>query len=198
MSPNNANNERDSLKGQVKFQRAMIAGLIGVIFVQLGLQAYTLMTSKELVMPPEVRRPYEIGSNYANSDYLSDMASYVLDKVLTVTPETVDYNNKIIMKMAHPDGAATLKTSLDAAALAVKKDRITTIWIPRNEKISEKAKTVEVMGQMKTYIADKLTSQHDKSYLVQFNITTSGRLYVSKVEEVVKRDSSAVKPAAQS
>lgn len=197
MSPDNAINERDSLKGQVRFLRTVVIGLIGLNAALLGLEAYTVMTAKEIVVPPEVRRPYEIGSNYANTDYLLDMAAYVLDKVLTVTPETVEYNNKVILKMAHPDGYAALKTMLDAAALRVKQERVSTVWIPRNEKVNERAMTVEVSGQRKTYIADKLTSQLDKVYLVQFSVTSSGRLYVSKVEEVVKRDSAA-KPAAQS
>jgi conjugal transfer pilus assembly protein TraE len=197
MSPDNAINERDSLKGQVRFLRSVVIGLIGLNVALLGLEAYTLMTAKEIVVPPEVRRPNEIGSNYANSDYLLDMAGYVLDKVKTVTPETVDYNNKVILKMAHPDGYGALKTMLDAAALRVKQDRVTTVWIPRNEKVNERAMTVEVSGQLKTFITDKLTSQLDKAYLVQFSVTTSGRLYVLKVEEVVKRDSAAKPAAAQ-
>jgi conjugal transfer pilus assembly protein TraE len=86
---------------------------------------------------------------------------------------------------------------LDAAALRVKQDRVTTVWIPRNEKVNERAMTVEVSGQLKTFITDKLTSQLDKAYLVQFSVTTSGRLYVLKVEEVVKRDSAAKPAAAQ-
>lgn len=196
MTPANAINERDALKSQVKFLRVVIVGLIGLNLVLLGVEAYTLMRETVTIVPPEVRRPYEIGADYANKDYLSDMAGYVLDKVLTVTPETVNYNNKIILKMAHPDGYPALKIALDAAALRIKQQHITTIWVPRNEKVDERAKTVEVSGQMKTFIADKLTSQHDKTYLVEFNITVSGRLYVSKIEEIIKRDPAAAKLAA--
>lgn len=197
MSPENAINERDALKGQVRFLRVIIIGLIAMNVGQLGIEGYMLASEKTLVVPPEVRRPYEIGADYASKDYLLDMAGYVLDKVLTVTPETVDYNNKIILKMAHPDGYPTLKTALDAASIRIKQERVTTVWIPRNEKVNERAKTVEISGQMKTFIADKLTSQRDKSYLVEFTITTSGRLYVSKIEEIIKRDSAAAKPAVQ-
>ena len=141
------------------------------------------------------KRPYEIGSNYANKDYLLDMAGYVLSTVLTVTPETVDYNNKVILKMADPDGYAGLKTALDAAAMRLKQERVTTIWVPRKEEVSEQDKRVKVSGKLKTFIADKLTSEREKDYLVEFTITTSGRLYVSKIEEIVKRDPSANKPA---
>lgn len=62
--------------------------------------------------------------------------------------------------------------------------------MPRKEEVSEQDKRVKVSGKLKTYIADKLTSERDKDYIVEFTVTTSGRLYVSKIEEVVKRDPS--------
>ena len=118
---------------------------------------------------------------------LLDMAGYVLGTVLTVTPESVDYNNRVILKMTDPDGYAGLKTALDAAALRLKQERVTTIWVPRKEEVSERDKRVKVSGKLKTYIADKLTSERDKDYLVEFSVTTSGRLYVSKIEEFLGR-----------
>lgn len=194
MAPDKAINERDKLQSQVRFHRAMNAGLLGTLFFGVLLLGFVVVRDTTKIVPPEVRRPYEIGANYANKDYLLDMAGYVLGTVLTVTPETVDYNNKVILKMADPDGYAGLKTALDAAAMRLKQERVTTIWVPRKEEVSEQDKRVKVSGKLKTYIADKLTSEREKDYIVEFTITTSGRLYVSKIEEVVKRDPSA-KPA---
>ena len=194
MAPDKAINERDKLQSQVRFHRAMNAGLLSTLFFGVLLLGFVVVRDTTKIVPPEVRRPYEIGANYANKDYLLDMAGYVLGTVLTVTPETVDYNNKVILKMADPDGYAGLKTALDAAAMRLKQERVTTIWVPRKEEVSEQDKRVKVSGKLKTYIADKLTSEREKDYIVEFKITTSGRLYVSKIEEVVKRDPSA-KPA---
>jgi conjugal transfer pilus assembly protein TraE len=197
MSPENSLNERLILKSQVKFLRVMSIGLIAAIFALITIEGFIFMRETTVIVPAEVRRPYELGADFASTDYLTDMANYVLDKVLTVTPESIDYNNRVILKMTHPDGYPNLKSSLDAAALRLKKERITTVWIPRNEKVSTNAKTVEVSGQLKTYIADLLTSTHDKTYLVQFTVTLSGRLYVSSIEEVIKRDPATGKPAVQ-
>lgn len=190
MSPEKANNERESLKAQLRFHRAMNVGLLATLFMGVLLLGYVVFRDTTRIVPPEIKRPYEIGANYANKDYLLDMAGYVLAMVLTVTPETVEYNNQVILKMVDPDGYATLKTALDAAALRLKQERVTTIWVPRKEEVSEQDKRVKVSGKLKTYIADKLTSERDKDYIVEFTVTTSGRLYVSKIEEVVKRDPS--------
>lgn len=197
MSPENSLNERLILKSQVKFLRVISIGLIAVIFALIAIEGFMFMRETTVIVPAEVRRPYELGADFASTDYLTDMANYVLDKVLTVTPESVDYNDRVILKMTHPDGYPSLKSSLDAAALRLKKERITTVWIPRNEKVSANTKTVEVTGQLKTYIADSLTSIRDKSYLVQFTVTLSGRLYVSSIEEIIKRDPATGKPAVQ-
>ncbi len=197
MSPEIAKNERALLTSQIRFLRLVVFGQLPAIFGLICVAGYLVFNQVTYIVPPEVKRPYELGASHANSDYLMDMANYVLDKVLTVTPETVDYNNKVILKMAHPDGFGALKTTLDAAAIRVKQDRISTVWVPRTEKVLEQAGVVEVSGLRKTFIADKLTSQTEKTYIVQFSLTTSGRLYVSKIEEMVKRDAAASKHAAQ-
>ncbi len=189
MSPHIAQNERDTLKAQVRFHRMMNMGLLAVLFIQLLLLGFVVMRNTTRIVPPEIKRPYEIGANHANKDYLLDMANYVLDKVLTVTPEAVEYNNGVILKMTHPDGHPTLQTALDTAAQHIKRDHITTIWMPHKEEVSASTMQVRVSGKLKTFIADKLTSERDKEYLVQFIVTLSGRLYVLKIEEVIKRDS---------
>lgn len=187
MTPDKANNERDHLKLQLRFHRMMNTCLLVILFLGVLLLGFVIFRDRTRIVPPEVKRPYEIGAHYANKDYLLDMAGYVLSMVLTVTPETVDYNNKIILKMVDPDGYATLKTALDAAALRLKQEHVTTIWVPSNEEVSEQDKQVKVSGKLKTFIADRLTSERNKYYVVEFTITTSGRLYVSKIEEIVQR-----------
>lgn len=190
MSPDKATNERDTLKSHIRFHRALNAGLLATLFLGMILLGFVVLRDTTKIVPPEVKRPYEIGSNHANRDYLLDMAAYVLADVLTVTPDNVDHNIKTILRMTHPDGYGALKASLEAAALRMKQERVTTIWIPRKEEVSEQDLRVKVSGRLKTYIADKLTSERDKDYLVEFTVTISGRLYVSKIEEIVRRDPS--------
>lgn len=189
MDPDKALNERDALKAQLRFHRVMNVGLLVTELCTIGLVGYLLLRDNVKIVPPEVKRPYELGVHYANRDYLTDMAGYVLDRVLTVTPDTVDYNNRVILRMADPSGYGELKSSLEAASLRVKKERISTVWVPKREEVSERSMRVKVIGKLKTYIADKLTSERDKEFIVEFRSTISGRLYVAKVQEVLKSGS---------
>lgn len=191
MSPDKALKNAAVLQSQIGFYRVVSFLLSLVLLGGVGILAYVLARETVRIVPPEIHRPYQIGAGYANKDYLADMATYVLSSVLSVTPETVDHNNKVILKMTHPDGYPALKTSLDASAARLKKERITTLWGARNEAIDERALIVQVSGSIKTFIADKLVSESPRDYVVKFLITTSGRLYVTKIEEIVKTESAS-------
>jgi conjugal transfer pilus assembly protein TraE len=195
MDPKNGKNERDALQVQLRYHRRMGAGLLALAGVLAAGWLWAEINSKVALIPAEVRRPYEIGAHYADRDYLADMSEYVLSKILTTSPEVVDHNNQVILKMTDPDGYGAFKADLDAAALRIKRDRIATVWIPGKEEIFEGAKRVKVSGRLKTYIADVLTSNHSKEYIVDFTINTAGRLYVRTAKEVVKPD--PVRPSGQ-
>ncbi len=188
MSPQNAVNERESLRLQLRFHRALNAGLLLTVLLGTCLMGFVTLRQTTVVLPTEGSRNYAVGTGFANRDYLQDMAAYVLSLVLTVTPETVDYNNKIILKMADPDAFGALDTFLSSAAQRLKKERVTTVWVAHREEVSVSDRRVKVSGKLKTYIADKLTSERDKQFTVEFVVTTSGRLYVSRIEELTPRD----------
>lgn len=197
MNPSIAKNELEAAKAASGFQRNVIYSLIVLLCILAFGWLWTVMNSSVIVVPPEVKRPYEIGANHANKDYLGDMAGYVLQQVLTVSADSVDYNNKIILKMTDPDGYGQLKTELESAAIKLKRDRVSTVWVPQKETAFEREMVVRVQGRLKTYIADALTSTRDKEYLVQFTNTNSGRLYVLKVQEVLKADPAARRSGEQ-
>ena len=191
MSPENAARNSAVLHSQLRLYRLLCFVLSLVLLGGVVILGFVLLRETIRIVPPEIRRPYEIGANYANKDYLAEMSAYVLSSVLTVTPDTVDYNTKVILKMTHPDGYATLKTALEASAARLKRERITTIWSLRSEVVDERNLTLKASGSLKTYIADKLVSESPKDYFVKFLVTTSGRLYVTKIEEIVKSEAAA-------
>jgi conjugal transfer pilus assembly protein TraE len=194
MNTSHGKNEREALRSQVTFLRTVVLALIALLCLMAGGWGWTVINERSILVPPEVRRPYEIGAGYGSKDYLADMSTYVLSMMFTISPETVEWQNKVILKMTHPDGYGRLKADLEANGLRLKRDRIATVWIPRTEKVSERSKTVVVSGKLKTYIADVLTSEKDKEYQIEFDITSSGRLYVVRVQEVAKPEPAGRSP----
>ena len=186
MSPQNAQNERNVLRGERAFYRLVIFALVGINALLGGGWLWTATNQIVAIVPPEIRRPYELGAGHGTRDYLNDMASYVLQQLFTVSPETAEHQARVILKMTDPSGVGALKLDLDKATERIRRDRISTIWTPTTEQVAEPTKTVRVRGNLKTYIGDVLTSTTVKEYEVGFTINSAGRLYVVKVKEVVQ------------
>ncbi|KWB52688.1 conjugal transfer protein TraE [Burkholderia ubonensis] len=185
MRPDIAKNERDKLTDTIRFHRKVTSGQTIANVLLTLLVGWTVLHDTTRIVPPEVKRPYQIGAGQTDKDYLSDMSGYVLSLILTSTPETVDYNNSILLKLAEPEQYPVLKTQLDAAAIRIKREKITTIWSPQSAQISVDAKRVIWKGTLKTYIADQLVSTLPHTYVVELPISFSGRTYVRKAEEVL-------------
>ncbi|MGU8077057.1 TraE/TraK family type IV conjugative transfer system protein [Burkholderia pyrrocinia] len=187
MHPGNAANERAKLLSEVKFLRVCLVLALASIVLLLILVMFLVIRDPTRLVPPEIRHAYVIGSGTANGDYLSDMSDYVLSLQATTTPEVVDHNNGVILKMTDPASYPAIKTMLDAAAIRIKRERITTIFVMRTKSIDRPNNRVTTTGTFKTYIGDKLVGEEDRSLLVVFNITLTGQTYVQQLAQVDSR-----------
>ncbi|KMQ81317.1 IncF plasmid conjugative transfer pilus assembly protein TraK [Candidatus Burkholderia pumila] len=112
----------------------------------------------------------------ARGDYLiSDISDYIVDLQATTIPETVDHNNATILKMTDPDSYPTIKPMLDAAAIRIKRERITTIFVKRTKSIDHPNNRVIITGTFKTFIGDKLVDSEDRSLLTVASTELAGR-----------------------
>ncbi|CAR57755.1 TraE/TraK family type IV conjugative transfer system protein [Burkholderia cenocepacia] len=187
MTPDRAANERADLRSRVKFLKLCLVFTLGTIVLGLILVMFLVLRDPTRIVPPEIQHAYVIGSGTANGDYLSDMSDYVLSLQATTTPETVDHNNAVILKMTDPAAYPVIKTMLDAAAIRIKRERITTIFVMRTKSIDRPNNRVITTGTFKTYIGDKLVGEEDRSLLVAFNITLTGQTYVQQLAQVDSR-----------
>ncbi|HGO6126524.1 TraE/TraK family type IV conjugative transfer system protein [Burkholderia cepacia] len=187
MDPGLAANQRDELRAQVKFLKLCLVFSLGAIVLFLILVMFLVLRDPTRLVPPEIRHAYVIGSGTANGDYLSDMSDYVLSLQATTTPETVDHNNAVILKMTDPDSYPAIKAMLDAAAIRIKRERITTIFVARTKSIDRGNNRVTTTGTFKTFIGDKLVGEEDRSLLVAFNISLTGQTYVQQLAQVDSR-----------
>ncbi|MCA7981288.1 type IV conjugative transfer system protein TraE [Burkholderia cepacia] len=187
MKPENAENERVYLRGQVKFLKLCLVFSDSAVVLLLIFVMFLVLRDPTRIVPPEIRHAYVIGAGTANGDYLSDMSDYVVNLQATTTPETVDHNNAVILKMTDPGSYPAIKTMLDAAAIRIKRERITTIFVMRTKSIDRPNNRVTTTGTYKTYIGDKLVGEEDRILLVAFNITLTGQTYVQQLAQVDSR-----------
>ncbi|MCM2552598.1 type IV conjugative transfer system protein TraE, partial [Burkholderia glumae] len=85
--------------------------------------AWLMVTQRVVIMPPAVRGTYVIGARYANDEYLADQAAYVLSLAKSVTPNTVDSNERTRGEVKSRDDRGTLM--VECASLLARTHRHT-------------------------------------------------------------------------
>lgn len=173
-----------AVKNENHFYKVIVAvfGLSNLLLC--AVLGYVLFRDNVIIVPPVVREEYAIGAE-TSQKYLVDMAEYVVTTLRTINKDNVDYNNKIILKMVEGDTLPSLRKTLDAQAVRIKKEDITTVWSGSTAEPSIVGKnTVILSGRLRTYYSDKLVSNESKEYKVEFGLSGLGKIYVKKVEEV--------------
>lgn len=192
MHPEKSKASLDQIRNQNRFLRGMAVVLGLSTFAQTGLLFYVFSRDSVRIVPPVISRPYVISGYGSNPEYLSDMAEYVLTRMFNVNPSTIDFNNESVLKMVDPEQYPALKTKLDTNAERIKKDEISTIWSSGTIEAMPDQNMVFVKGVLSTYMADKIVNTQPKEYLVEFIFRSTGRLYVSKVKEVVRDEQGTI------
>ena len=173
-----------AVKNENHFYKVIVAvfGLSNLLLC--AVLGYVLFRDNVIIVPPVVREEYAIGAE-TSQKYLVDMAEYVVTTLRTINKDNVDYNNKIILKMVDDDTLPSLRKTLDAQAVRIKKEDITSVWSGSTAEPSIVGKnTVILSGRLRTYYSDKLVSNESKEYKVEFGLSGLGKIYVKKVEEV--------------
>lgn len=192
MNPEKSKIRADQVRNQNRYLRGLSVILSLAVLGLVGLLFFVISRDTTKIVPAVVTRPYSISGYEANAEYLSDMGDFIIAKVFSVNPITVDYNNTSILKLTDPDQYPQLKTTLDIAADRVKKDQISTVWSSTRVEAMPDQNRVFVKGMLATYIADKQVSNASKEYSVDFVFKSTGRLYISAIKEVVRNDQGAI------
>lgn len=174
------------LRAENRFLRAAVIFLAIGFVCQSVLIYFVVSRDTTRIVPAVVTRSYEISAAGGNSEYLSDMADYVLIRLFTVNPATVDYAVEQILKIVDPQHYAALRTNLDVMRERLKQESISTVFSPSGASAVPSQNLVFVRGKLNTYIADKLVSETAKEYEVKFIFRSTGRLYVSSIREVIR------------
>lgn len=194
MTPDKAAASRDALRSQIRFLKKLLLvnGSSSVVIALVC--AWLMMTQRVVIMPPAVHGTYVIGARYANDEYLADQAAYVLSLAKSVTPNTVDSNERILLSMVSDGRRAELKTQWDADALQLKHDGVTSVAEPAGSaEVDLRSKSVKFPATISTYISGKLTSTEQKTFVVYFDISMFGRLTLLDIREA-QRGTKGIEP----
>lgn len=171
----------------ISFQAALLLGSIAVNLVT-ALTAYRLIGSERvIVVPPAVHKSFWVEEDKVSAEYLEQMAFYLAQLALNVTPQSVDYQSRLLLQYVAPASYGEIKTAMAIVAERLKRDGASTVFSVRNLTTDERAMKVAIQGSLTTFISDRRVSEVTKSYLVELQYA-AGKLTIKSFKEVTVND----------
>lgn len=172
----------------LKFQRDAIAGVCAILLGINAAQSLWLFFRHERVVitPPQLSQGFWVEGNRFSPHYLEEMALHYAHFLLDVTEKTILYQGEIIMRYVVPEAYGAFKAKLLADEKRLKKNQLSTRFAPSDVAIAPERLSVEITGELMSYVGDKKISQVRETYRFQF-YSQSGRLLI-KSFTLVKSD----------
>lgn len=140
-----------------------------------------------VITPPTVNKTFWVEADRVSPEYLEQMAYFLVQLTLNVTPHNIDHQSKLLLTYAAPAAFGELRATLAAAAERIKRDGAATVFSAQDIIVDERAMKVGVRGQLTTYISDRRVSDTAKGYALAFHYS-AGRIYLKAFKETHPHD----------
>jgi conjugal transfer pilus assembly protein TraE len=118
-----------------------------------------------------------------SNEYLIDWADGILSSAMNLSPQTVDKRHNDLLKISS-SGSLDLKIYLSDEAKRIKKNQMETAFYPKTYKVNQRAKEIQVVGEMLVYLGrDKAPLALKKSFCVSYVKSPSGMILLSGLKE---------------
>ncbi len=177
----------DSSRRTISYQQLVLAASLALNIV-IALIAFRLIGLERVVLvPPSIHKSFWVESDKVSAEYLEQMAYFLAQLVLNVTPQSVDYQSKLLLQYAAPGSYGEIKTAMAVAGERLKRDGAATVFSPRTINVDQRALKVAVQGQLTTFISDRRVSDASKSYLIELQYA-QGRITIKSFKETNAND----------
>ena len=177
----------DRSRRTISFQAVLLLASIAANIVT-ALIAYRLVGSERVVVvPPSVHKSFWVENDKVSAEYLEQMGYFLIQLALNVTPQSVDYQSRLLLQYVAPASYGDIKTAMTIVAERLKRDGASTVFSARNLTTDERALKVSIQGSLTTFIGDRRVSDVTKSYLVELQYAL-GKLTIKSFKEVTVND----------
>lgn len=174
----------------------LVVLLAGSMLVNLVLAVFTLRLAgreRVVVVPPTIHKTFWVDAERVSAEYLEQMAYFLLQLTLNVTPVNVDHQARVLLQYAAPAAYGELRTALLTAAERVKRDGAATVFSAQDLAVDERALRVGVRGQLTTFVSDRRVSDVAKGYAIELQYT-GGRVFLKAFRETNPNDPLETQP----
>lgn len=140
-------------------------------------------TVRTILVPPEINKTFWVDGHNIGPEWLEQMGSWVISQYATVSPQTIEFQNSVLLKLVHPSVNGELAIRFKMGANRLKQENMSKIFMAREVRVSEKGRAVALIGTQITFIADKRVQGDEvKAYVVVFDYDGS-RTFIKELRE---------------
>ena len=174
----------------------LVALVVASMTVNLILAVFAVrLAGREriVIVPPAIHKTFWVEAERVSPEYLEQMGYFIMQLTLNVTPQSVDYQSKVLLQYAAPSASGEMRTALLATSERLKRDGAATIFSPQDLSVDERALRVGVRGQLTTFISERRVSEVAKGYAIEFQYT-AGRIFLKAFRETHPNDPLETQP----
>lgn len=172
------------LDNEKKFFGFIIIILVFVILIQ-GILNYNLITAnRTIVLPPAVTKEFWATDKQISESYFEQIGFYIADRVLSVSPETVDssYISLLPFFDSNSESLKAVRDKLKSQAEFIKAEKMYQIFYPLRMYPDYSKKQIKIEGPMKKFIGELLVQESNKSYITITYDIKAGRFMIKSLD----------------
>jgi conjugal transfer pilus assembly protein TraE len=173
--------EWERLKAENKIMTIAIVALAITILVLTIALISAYKSQKVIVLPPKVDKEFWVSGNTFSSEYLEQVAFYLSDRLLTISPTTVKASFDSVIGFVEASSVRKLRESLDEQANTIIREKVYQVFYPAQFAVDTSKRIITVRGQLKRFSGN--VYQYEAESAIQFSFyVREGRLYITSIE----------------
>lgn len=162
----------------------VLAALLALVSVLLTVSVCRLIGRERIVItPPVVNQAFWVEAQAVSPEYLSQMASFLAQLRLNLTPGNAAYQQETLLRYTDPAYYGDLKNELVSEAEQLEKTHTSLIFYPVAVAVDAKQLTAQITGDLSATIGNDHLPVQRIEYRLQFRYT-EGRLWLKSFDEM--------------
>ncbi|MFN7365590.1 MAG: TraE/TraK family type IV conjugative transfer system protein [Alphaproteobacteria bacterium] len=165
----------------------LLLAILGLIIAQI-LMIYMIFTKeKQVILVPQLIASKDMGlSNKSfTNEYVTQWADGLIRTILCVNADTVEDRMKAVLRLTSPRYFGSIEEQLKKEVEELNKQRISTVFYPKEIKVYMDKKEIEIKGIFHTYFGkDKTPVVEEKKWRLGWEMGAFGVILLTEFYEM--------------
>lgn len=176
------------LRAQARFFRVVtllltvtVAALAGALLVQ------SAASERTVVVPSELRTKFWVEESRVSRGYYLEWGYFVAGLLLNVTPDSISYQNQVLLRHIAPQHRDRMRAELGAAAKRLRERGLSTFFAVSGVEVRDNEGRVAFSGSLSSYVHGRKISERAAAYALTFKVKR-GQLALVEFAETEPRN----------